>query len=421
MSPSHAMDVRIAAPPRRWSWRVAGVVVAIAVLAVAAQAVRSRASAVTVDRATLVIATVGRGTLVREARGTGTLVAERSRIIAAETNGRVEAIRVQAGEHAGATTTVLVLANADTTREAADAGAALAMAAAELAAAEARLAQDVMALRGEVAQLDGEAAEADARAQSIAALNCEGLAAKTDLHLAQVRAAALQKRAALARERLHSAENGVASQLAAKRAAVAQARARNELQRGLVDALDVKASLAGIVQEVLVEPGQHVTAGQNLARIADPAALLARVHVAPAQARDLAPGLEAHVDTHSGVVAGKVMRVDPAVREGSVAVDIALRDPLPAGVRPDSPVEATIVLGTIARTLIVQRPANAEENTSVALFRVDPGNGEAHRVRAEFGRASVLEIEVRGGLDAGDRVIVSDTTALQDVRHIYIR
>lgn len=421
MSPSHAMDVRIEAPPRRWSWRSAAAAAAVIGLVLVAQAIRSRASSVAVDRATLVIAGVGRGTLVREARGAGTLVAERSRIIGAESSGRVEAIRIRAGERAEAGTTVLVLANADATREAADARAALTMAEAELAAAEARLEQELMALRGEAAQLDGEAAETDARAQSIAALSREGLAAAAELHLAQVRAAALAKRAALAGERLRSAERGVASQLAAKRAAVAQARARYELQSGLLDALQVKASLAGIVQEVLVEPGQHVTAGENLARIADPTALLARIHVAPAQARDVVAGLDARVDTHSGIVAGRVVRVDPAVREGTVAVDIALRDPLPAGVRPDSPVEGTIVLGTIADALVLQRPANAEENATVDLFRLDAAGREARRVRVGLGRASLSAIEIRSGLRAGDRVIVSDASAWQDVQRIDIR
>lgn len=417
----HPMDVPVDAKRRLVPRAAIAAVAAIVVLIVFAQFLRRASPSITVDRATVVTAKLERGTLVREARGTGALVAEHSRIIAAESTGRVEAIRVRAGQHADAETVVLVLSNPEASEQAADAKAALALAEAELEGAEAAIAQQVLATRADAARLEGESAEALARVQSLRELAKEGLASRAEVHLAEVRATSAGTRAALAQKQLDAAERGVRALLAVRQAKVEQARALFQARNRVVDSLDVKAHFSGIVQELLVEPGQHVEPGANLARIADPAAMIARVHVQPSQARDIVPGLDARVDTHSGIVAGRVARIDPAVREGTVAVDVDLTGPLPAGIRPDSPVEATIVLGRIAETVLVRRPAGAQDNTTIDLFRLDPSSGEGRRTRVTLGRGSATAVEVIQGLKAGDEVVVSDTNAWQEYDRIRIR
>jgi HlyD family secretion protein len=249
----------------------------------------------------------------------------------------------------------------------------------------------------------------------------EGLAAPAEVHLAEVRATSAATRATLARQQLRAAEGGVRALLAARQAKVDQARALFELRNRIVESLDVKAQFSGIVQEVLVESGQHVEPGANLARIADPAAMIARIRVSPSQARDIVAGLETRVDTHSGIVAGRVSRVDPAVREGTVAVEVALTEAIPAGIRPDSPVDATIVLGRVAETVLVRRPAGAEDGSTLDLFRVDPASGEGRRTRVTLGRGSASAVEIVSGLKPGDQIVISDTTAWQEYDRIRIR
>jgi len=414
----NAMDVPLI-PGRRVPWRViAGTGAVVAVLLVIA--LRERGAASTVDRAQIVTARVERGTLMREAAGTGTLVASRSRIIAAETNGRVESILMHAGQRTEGTSTIVLLSNAEGEEQAADAKAALDYAQADFTAARAQVEQNLIAMHAETARIEGEAAEAVARAQSLGQLAEAGLASSAELNLANVRAASLQKRAALGRDGMRAAESAVDAQLAAKRANIAQAQARYDLRRRAVDSLHVNALISGIVQEVLVEPGQSVVPGQTLARVADPSALLARIHVPPAQARDVVPGLDVRVDTHSGIVRGSVARVDPAVRDGSVTVDVTLLAPLPAGVRPDSPIEATIVLGRIDGALLVRRPANVADGSTVGLFRIDSG-GIARRTPVSLGRGSASAIEVLHGLEKGDEIIVSDTSPWQDSNRMRIQ
>src|SRR5438132_1574791 len=141
------------------------------------------------------------------------------------------------------------------------------------------------------------------------------------------------------------------------------------------------------------------------------ALLKAEVTIPETQAKDIQIGQSASVDTRNGIVGGKVVRVDPSVQNGTVTVDISLEGALPKGARPDLSVDGTIELERLTNVLYVGVPAVAQEQSSTNLFRVG-ADGVATRVQVKLGRASVNAIEVLRGLHAGDRVILSDTSAV---------
>ena len=191
------------------------------------------------------------------------------------------------------------------------------------------------------------------------------------------------------------------------------------LRHGELDALQVRAGMEGVLQQVPVEVGQRITAGTNLARVADPTKLKAQIKIPETQARDIVPGLPASVDTRNGVAEGKVSRVNPAVTEGTVLVDVTFDgQTLPRGARPDLSVEGTVEIERIADTLVVGRPAFGREDSETTLFRLSADGSEADRVKVRFGRGSVGTVEVRDGLRAGDRIILSDTSAYDNAEQI---
>jgi HlyD family secretion protein len=157
--------------------------------------------------------------------------------------------------------------------------------------------------------------------------------------------------------------------------------------------------------------GQRVTPGTNLARVAQPERLKAVIRVPETQARDVQPGQKAVVDTRNGVVPARVIRVDPAVQNGTVTVDLALVGPLPKGARPDLTVDGTIELERLTDVLYVGRPAMGQPQSLIGLFRLVKGTSEALRVQVRLGQASVSTVEIAEGLDVGDEVILSDTSA----------
>jgi HlyD family secretion protein len=162
-----------------------------------------------------------------------------------------------------------------------------------------------------------------------------------------------------------------------------------------------------------------VNPGTTLARVAEPSRLKAEIRVAETQAKDLVTGQIAQIDTRNGIVAGRVARIDPAASNGTVLVDISIDGALPAGARPDLTVDATIELEKLASVLHVARPVRAQESAAGTVFKV---NGDkATRVKVDYGRASATAIEIRNGLQAGDRVIVSDDSTFDKYDVINIK
>jgi HlyD family secretion protein len=229
--------------------------------------------------------------------------------------------------------------------------------------------------------------------------------------LSAVKADELSQRTKLEEERLAFQKQQVQAELAAQRAKVDQLRAMYELKKNQVEALKVKAGTNGIMTELLVDEGQRVTAGTPLARITQPWKLKAELKIAETQAKDVAIGQEAQIDTRNGIISGKVSRIDPSVINGTRTVDVRLIGALPSGAVPDLSVDGTIVLENLSDVVYVERPVFGQPNTTITLFKIDPDGKGAMRVPVKLGVGSVTTIEVLDGLKIGDRVILSDMSA----------
>jgi len=175
------------------------------------------------------------------------------------------------------------------------------------------------------------------------------------------------------------------------------------------------------VQEVPVEIGQQVASGTMLAKVAEPTRLKAELRVPATRARDVRPGQAVSVDTRNGIVDGTVTRVDPSVQEGSVMVEVRLDGVMPEGARPDMAVDGAIRIERLDDVLYVGRPVQSQESSTVGLYRLEPDGKHAARVKVELGRASVDVIEIVGGLQEGDRIILSETSRWDDNERIRLR
>lgn len=384
----------------------AAIVVALIVATVALARLEPAAPAV--ERDSMVIAQVQRGPFTRAIRATGTLVPENIRWISAATDARVERVVVQPGTAVTADTVILELSDPQAQQSASDATWQLRAAEAAYEAAEAELQNERLDREAAAARLRAEHEQARLRAKADADLEKAGLAASITRQLSQSAADELGRRVQIEERRVATVATSQRARLATLQAQVEQARALNELRRGQTDSLHVRAGIDGVLQQVTVQAGQRVQVGTNLARVAEPSRLKAEVRVAEVQAKDVVVGQNATIDTRNGIVSARVARVDPAVRDGSVVVDLTIVDPLPAGARPDLTVDATIELQRVPDAVFVTRPVSAQELSSGTLFKVD--GSEAHRVKVDFGRASAVEIELKNGLKPGDQVIVSDTS-----------
>ncbi len=406
-------------PPNRTRQRLllgggGAIVVALATIGLA----RLEPAAPEVERATLWIDGVSRGPFVREVRGNGTLVPEETRLITAVSDGNVERLVILPGALVEADTVILEMSNPELELRTQDADLALAAAEADTKALEVRLEHSLLDQQSQAAGVNAEYLQRQLEAASNLELSQEGLVSQLQAKIANLRLDEATTRKALEERRLQSAADSNAAQLVAQQARLEQLRHVARLRRRELEGLSVRAGRAGVLQSTLVQAGQQVTPGTVLARVADPTRLKAELRVPETQARDVAIGLPANVDTRNGVVTGRVVRVDPAVVNGTVLVDIALEGELPRGARPDLSVDGTIVIEKLDGVLTVGRPAFGQPDSRITLFKLSPDGDSATRIAVQLGRGSVHRIEVVEGLQEGDRVILSDMSTWDAVDRV---
>ncbi len=417
------MDVPRSGAARRRAFRVlavAGPLVAL-IAAGAWRLSREKPAAPAVDRGSLWVDTAKMAPLVRQVRGLGTLVPDEVVWIPAPQEGRVEKILLRPGAPVRPDTVLLVLSNPELELAAEDLRWQLRAAEANLRDLRVKLESAQLDLRAAVARVESEFVQAQLKADNDAALGREGLAAELNVKLSQAVAEEARKRLAIEKQRLEISTASAEAQLAAQRVLIEKLRAAYELKRKQVESLKVRAGAEGVLQQLPVEAGQQVQAGTVLAKVAQPDRLKAQIRIPEVQAKDVREGLAAVVDTRNGTVPGRVARIDPAAAGGSVLVDVALEGKLPPGARPDQNVEAVIEIERLAEALQIQRPAFAQPDSVISLFRLSPDGREAVRVRVRTGRASVQAIEIVEGLRPGDRVILSDLSAYDRADRLLIR
>lgn len=363
-----------------------------------------------VERASLLVDTVKRGELLREVRGPGTLVPKEIRWVAAETSARVERIVVKPGAKVEPDTLILELNNPEVDDQLLAAKSAVIAAEADLAVRRATLQSQLLDQRANLAAVEADYESARLQAEAEETLRDRGIIPGIQAKRSALSAGQLKIRLAIEHERIGQFSGNMRAQIAADQARLDQLAATRDLRQRQADSLKVRAGIGGVLQRVSVEEGQQVAAGTNLARVARPGELMAELRIAETQAKDIVIDQPARIDTRNGVVAGRVLRVDPAVQAGTVQVDIELTGALPAGARPDLSVDGTIEIERLVDVLYVGRPAFGQPESEVRLFRVD-ADGVAERVPVHLGRSSVNLIEIRQGLQAGERVVLSDTSA----------
>lgn len=372
---------------------------------------RLEPAAPSVEKGTVWVDTVKRGPMLRQVRGTGTLVPEEIRWIPATTEGRVERIVVLPGKVVEPTTVLLELSNPTLEVAAADAASELKAAEAESTNLGVQLQSQLLTQKAAAAGVLADYRQASMQAEADEVLAKDGLVADITMRVSKLRAEELKGRSEIEQQRVEMAVQAAEAQLAVQKGRVDRARAAWQLRKSQVDALKVKAGVQGVLQQIPVEVGQQVSLGTNLARVAEPGRLKAEVRVAETQARDIVIGQVASIDTRNGIVPGKVSRIDPAVQNGTVTVDVALEGPLPKGARPDLSVDGTIELERLESVLFVGRPAFGGEQSTLGLFRLEAGGAGAKRVQVKVGRSSVNTVEILEGLNEGDQVILSDMSA----------
>lgn len=376
---------------------------------------RVRPAAPAVERSSVWVGTVRRSSMVRQVRGLGILTPEEIRWIPTLTEGRVQKIFVRPGTAVKMDSVIVILNNATVEQQALDAEWKLRAEEAQYKNLQVTLQSQVLDQKANTVKAEQDAQDARLKAETDDALANLGVLSNEARKLSAGSSQQLTVRAEIEQQRYANSQKQLEAQLDVEKAKVQQARAMFELQQRQKSMLQVRAGMDGILQDLslngsALQEGQQVPAGATIAKVANLKRLKAELKVPESQAKDVQLGQPVQVDTHNGVIEGKVTRIDPSVQNGSRTVDVALIGELPAGAVPDLSVDGTIDLERIPTVLCVGRPAYGQEKSTIGMFKLEPDGKEALRVQVTLGRSSMSMVEILQGLKEGDQVILSDTS-----------
>jgi HlyD family secretion protein len=404
-------------------WLMGSAVVVVLVLGTLGLS-RLKPAAPLVEKSSLWMDTVKRGEMLRQVRGNGTLVPENIRWIPTISAGRVERILVLPGAAVKADMVLVELSNPELEQAVFEAESQAKAAKAEMTNLKVQLESQKLTQRAAIASAQANHASAKLDFEANDELGKSGLVPALAVKQARTKAEQLATLLGIEEDRLKMSSEAAKAQIAAQEEKIAQLDAQLELKRRQVAALKVRAGMDGVLQRLgdatsPLQIGQQLSPGALVARVANPAKLKAAIKIAETQARDIQLDQFAEIDTRNGVIPGHVIRIDPAVENGTVTVDVALDGPLPRGARPDLSVDGTVQLERLEDVLYVGRPVQGQPDSTVGLFKVVDGGKSAVRVTVKLGRCSVNAVEIADGLQVGEQVVLSDMSqwdALDRVR-----
>ncbi|HZS57955.1 MAG TPA: HlyD family efflux transporter periplasmic adaptor subunit [Gemmatimonadaceae bacterium] len=413
------MDIVRSKPKSRARYLIiAGAIVVVGALSVSVSKLESRPPSV--EKSTLWIDSVRRGTMLRQVRAPGTLLPEHVRIISAVTAGRVEELPIKAGVTVTPESEICLLTNPDVQLQALDAQRQLSLAQGSLLTLKQTLETQKLAEAAAVTTAEMNANEADRQVTVFESLDKKGLAGTNELAKARDAAKAAQENLQIEKDRLKVLSESIDQQVALAADQVERLKAIDKFRESLVASMHVTAGEPGVLQEMPLLLGEWVVPGTILARVAQPGKLKAVLSVPETQAKDVVIGQVVSVDTRNGIVPGRVQRIDPAVNAGTVGIDVSLEGPLPSGARADLSVDGTIEIERLDNVLYVGRPAFGQPDGTISLFAIGPDGHTAVRKTVKLGKSSVTTIEVLQGLAVGDRVIISDMSAWDNVNKVRV-
>lgn len=389
----------------RWVW---GAVVALVVIVFLTRTGFGSASYV-VDKDDVVIGTVQRGDFSVQVRGIGVLLPKDIHLLAANVDGLVERINVEAGGIVKKGDVVVILSNPRLNEQLLQAQWEIDAQVKQNRAAESTLRSQLADLRSEAKNAELDYLSVKVKYDAEKQLVEQKIVSRITAEQSRIVMEQNHHKIDAQKERVRRMEDSLSATTEANVAVVSKLEKSKNLIQQQIDDLTIRAGIDGVVQQMSLQLGQRVTAGTQAGQIARQDDLVALLDVQDFQVNDVALGQSVLVDTRTSKIPGRVTRIAPSATNGVVKVEVVLTGKMPPEARPDLSVEGIIDIEKKHNALFVERPPFAKSQGNVELYRLD-GNA-ASRGSVQFGRASTRYIEVLSGLQAGDQVIVSDSSA----------
>ncbi len=400
---------------RRWVWPAAGGALLLAGIVFAARG--WLAGTASVDGARLRIAEVTRGDLVRDIAADGRVIAANSPTLYAVAGG-VVTLKVVAGDKVTKGQPLAEidspelrskLAQEQTTLAGLEAEASRATLDASVTRANAQKAMDQ-------AEIERQAAERNLQRYQRgydggAVPQVDVMEAQDNLRKAEISLSHARKDAGL---------QGQGAGLDARNKQLLAERQRAvvaEVQRQ-VDALTLRAPFDGQVGQVQAVQRSNVAINAPVLSVVDLSVFEVEIKVPESFARDLAIGMPATLTSAGKPYPGEISAVSPEVVSGEVVTRLRFSDKQPPGLRQNQRLSARILMETRRNVLMVERGPFLEQGGGRYAYVMD--GSSAVRRPVQLGVSSLSSIEVLGGLQPGDKVVVSGSDLFGDAERVSV-
>lgn len=382
-----------------------------------------KANTTTIRRSELTFGAVKRGVFTVESRGSGVFKPRLSWWVSAESTATVKEIYINSGDKVTAGQKIMMLSDPVMEESIQTQKWQVSIIEGNLRKAksarkEALLDQEIniTVLEKETYSLDGrvltEQNLRDRNYQSMGNMQWESL--QRELKYSR-------KHLELEKEKYEFIRNNHDSNLSVLKDQLQQAKFTQKQLETKYNNLNFVAERDGIIQELLVEVGEKVIQGDELYKLATNGKFIAEVKISQDEISQIATGQKAIIRNRDNYYNGHVLRIDGAVENGTVKVELEIDDDLPPGIRADQRVDATITLARLEDSLYVERPAFVQANREGWAFRVIEGEDRVERIRVDFGKAGVQSIQIVEGLSVDDKIVLSEPNSWIDKEEFYLR
>lgn len=334
----------------------------------------------------------------------GELFATAQLLLTAPASGTVVAIQQRPGALVDTDTVILRLDNPELDLKVQAAASQLKKLQAEFAAFQARQQSALLDKQGELAELTALRARAALELNLITALRERGVAATVELQRASLQLQQQEQQLNFEQQKFVQFQQLQAAELTQQQEQLKLSAEELQLLQKQQQKMLITAGMAGLLQQLDVELGQSVSQGAALARVGSQQKLSARIYINQRQADQIGIGTPVTVDSRRGLLQGHIERLEAMVVNGTVAAEVSLPEPLPAGLRPSLQITANVQLGERKQALYVTQASGLIPNSTQRVF-VLTAAGLAQARTVQFGELSGQQLLIEHGLQPGEHFI----------------
>ena len=204
------------------------------------------------------------------------------------------------------------------------------------------------------------------------------------------------------------------SQLAQLRASADTLQSSLAVARGSLEALNLRAPVAGTVSAFSIQVGQSMARGERLGQIDSPGRNKLVAAIDEYYLPRVQLGQTANVEWNGKSYPMKVAKIYPTVRNGQFEIDLQFLAGEPPQIQRGQTLQAKLTLGDPVRARLIPNGSYYNETGGAWVFVVTPDGREAVKRAVRLGRRNADYIEILDGLEPGEKVLTSPYSGLAD-------